>query len=236
MKDQREYDEKQTREWLVDEPKSFRLYLKSPTRFALIFVLYMICAGFVSARAAQPTTRAEQRDGRVLNALLSHLLSDPEFEMAQTARRGATIVLHARTPDKIGVLMPEQMRQDVGTHSLPGDAERDLLRRNSPAHAKPDTYDAVTASFSRIAFSSGIVVADLTPIWKDQRSFRAFEDAYPKARGYLRAYLPGYSQDGVRALVRAEVGPSPHGATLTALLEKSSGQWKVKWHYIAAYV
>ena len=78
-------------------------------------------------------------------------------------------------------------------------------------------------------------MAALTDVWKQYRAYSALGAAHPKARGWVHAYLPGYSKDGSRAIVRAGVGPSAHGATLTALLEKRGDKWVVKWHYIAFY-
>ena len=78
-------------------------------------------------------------------------------------------------------------------------------------------------------------MADLSAVWGQRRGYGSFAAAYSKARGWLQAYLPGYSKDGARAIVRAGVGPSAHGAMLTALLEKSGDKWLVKWHYIARY-
>jgi hypothetical protein len=61
-------------------------------------------------------------------------------------------------------------------------------------------------------------------------------NAHPKARGFLDAYLPGYSKDGTHAVVRAGVDPSAHGAMLTAVLEKRGDKWTVVWYYIAYFV
>ena len=76
----------------------------------------------------------------------------------------------------------------------------------------------------------------LTEVWSQRRSYGSFSAAHPKACGWAEAYLPGYSKDGLRAIVRAGVGPSAHGAVVTALLEKIDGRWVVKWHHIASYV
>ncbi len=102
--------------------------------------------------------------------------------------------------------------------------------------AKPDTYDAVAASYTKLTFAAGIVVTDLTETWKGRRSFASFADAHPKARGWLEAYLPGYSADGNRAVVRAGVGPWAHAAMLTAVLEKRGGKWVVVWYNVARFV
>jgi hypothetical protein len=111
-----------------------------------------------------------------------------------------------------------------------------MRRRNTPTGAKPDTYDSVAASYTNLTFAAGIVVTNLTGIWKGRRSFNALEDAHPKARGWLEAYLPGYSKDGTRAVIRAGVEPSAHGAMLTAVMEKRGDKWTVAWYHVARFV
>lgn len=187
----------------------------------------------VSAMAAAPP---DERDRRVLEAVLLHLLADPEFDRTRVpAADGAVVVLHTRTPTKTGLLSSRQMHSDMGSHPLPGDVEEDLLRRNTPSERKPGSYEAVTASFTNLKFSARIVVADLDEKL-GRHWFAGFREAYPKARGFVHAFLPGYSKDGTRAVVRAWVGPSPHGASVTALLEKHGDAWVVKWHHIARYL
>ena len=164
-----------------------------------------------------------------------HLLTDSKFDVTRVPTNGATIVLHTRTPEKTGFLMSDQIRSEIDHRTLPSDAESDLRRRNTPADAKPDTYDSITAFYTNLTFAAGIVVVDLTETWKGRRSFTSFEDAHPKARGWLEAYLPGYSKDGTRAVVRAGVGPWAHAAMLTAVLEKRGDKWVVVWYYVARF-
>ena len=203
-------------------------------QFARLVFLCVGCSALSTARAATAVV-PDKRDGQVLDALLLHLLADPKFDMALVSTNEATIVLHTRTPEKTGFLQSHQMRTDIGDHTLPGEAERDLRRRNSPPDAKPDTFDSAEASFTNLTFSAGIVVADLSHVLGQRRGHGPFAAAHPRARGWVRAYLPGYSTDGSRAIVRAGVGPSAHGAMLTALLEKRGDKWLVKWHHIARY-
>jgi len=177
----------------------------------------------------------DQRDRQVLETLLMHLLTDSKFDVTRVPTNGATIVLHTRTPEKTGFLMSDQIRSEIDHRTLPSDAESDLRRRNTPADAKPDTYDSITAFYTNLTFAAGIVVVDLTETWKGRRSFTSFEDAHPKARGWLEAYLPGYSKDGTRAVVRAGVGPWAHAAMLTAVLEKRGDKWVVVWYYVARF-
>src|SRR5881628_3416559 len=115
--------------------------LRTFSRFALLCIA---CAFFQAASGATRTV-PDERDRQVLETLLLHLLSDAKFDMTRVAPTGAMIVLHTRTPEKTGFLMSNQIRSDVGSRTLPSDAENDLRRRNTPRDAKPDTYDSVMA-------------------------------------------------------------------------------------------
>jgi hypothetical protein len=54
-----------------------------------------------------------------------------------------------------------------------------------------------------------------------------FRDQFPKAREYVRAYLPAYSRDGHAALFRFSFGPTAHGARGCYLLRKVKGRWEI---------
>lgn len=177
----------------------------------------------------------DERDRQVLECLLLHLLTDQSLKLTQAPGNGASIVLHTQTPEGTAFLRWNQIRSDSGSRPLPSGTLRDLRRRNVPAEAKPEAYDAVVASYSNLTFAAGIVVADLTELRKRRPSYHAFEDTYPKARGWLMAYLPGFSKDGSWALVRADIGPSSHGAMLTAVLARREARWIVQWYHIAYY-
>lgn len=208
--------------------------MKTLREFPHLVLMYFLCVLNSSVSAGTPAV-PQERDQQVLQTFLLHLLTDPRFDLTRVSTNGATIVLHARTPKKTGFIQPGQMRHDIGDHTLPADAESNLRRRNTKSDAKPDAYEAVEAYFTNSSWGAAIEVADLTDLWKQRRSFSAFAEAHPKARGWVEAYLPGYSQDGYRAVVRAGVGPSAHGAMVTALLEKQGGNWVVKWHHLARY-
>ncbi len=138
------------------------------------------------------------------------------------------IVLHSRTPEKNGFILKHRMRQDMGDHRLPGDADQNLRQRNCLPGGR---YDSIAAPFADLKFAAGITVADLGA----NRGNISFEEAHPNAHGWVEAYLPGYSKDGSLAVVRALVGPSPHGAVVTALLEKNGDKWTVKWHQLSYF-
>jgi hypothetical protein len=213
---------------------------KTTLSLLVLFTALTLNAAEVAPTPSPPAaslkdTAPDERDRQVLEAVMLHLLADRGFDMAQPRRYG-TIVLHSRIPEKTGYLKSDQIHAEIRDRTLPAGVEDDLRRRNTPADAKPDKYDSVTASYENLTFAKGIVVTNLTEIWKDKLSLMAFEQAYPKALGWLAAHLPGYSEDGTHAVVRAGVGPSPHGAMLTAVLEKRDEKWTVVWYYIARFV
>lgn len=57
----------------------------------------------------------------------------------------------------------------------------------------------------------------------------------PKAQAYVQAYLPGYSKDRARAVLRIRFGPSAHGASATFFLVKEGYAWIVRWRRLAYY-
>lgn len=201
-------------------------------KFRPLFLLCVASTLVVPVSAAPP----DERDRQVLETLLLHLLADPKFDMTRVSTNGATIVLDTRSPEKTGFLMSHQIRSEIGSRTLPGGAERDLRKRNTPADAKPDTYVSVTAYYTNLPFAAGIVVTNLSEMPRGKRLMTSFADDLPKARGFLNAYLPGYSNDGTHAVVRAGVGPWAHAAMLTAVLERRGDNWIVVWYHVARFV
>jgi hypothetical protein len=177
---------------------------------------------FLAQIVANPTSMSDARDQEVLDKLFVHLLQDPKFQVATRAKDGKTILLQPQTPRGTGYLAAHQIRIDTGTNKVSDDLVQDLRRRN----CKPNSDESVDVSFAKLRFSPEIVVGDVN----------TFEKAQPQPRAWAEAWLPGYSTDGLRAVVRARVGSTPHGATLTAVLEKNGESWAVKWYYVAFYV
>jgi len=103
------------------------------SRIALLCTAYAVVVPISGAAPVLP----DQRDRQVLETMLLHLLADTNFDMTRISTNGTSIVLHARTPEKTGFLMSHQIRSDIGSHTIPSDAESDLRRRNTPPDAKP---------------------------------------------------------------------------------------------------
>jgi hypothetical protein len=198
--------------------------------------LALLCAGvLVLGRAGGAETAAlnpDERDRQVLEAALLHLLAQDDFTFARKpAAADDIIVLLPRSPQKRGFLLPGQIAsdlRDVKDVKVPDDLVRNLQKRNTPPNAKPNNYDAVAVSYAGLNFSPRIAIDETD----EDGMVRA---KHPKARGWAEAFLPAYSTDGNTALLRCIIGPSPHGATATILLEKTAKGWVVKWHDFAWY-
>jgi hypothetical protein len=204
--------------------------------------------------ASAPPARVvvpDERDCQVMEVALLHLLADPELGMWPETTNRSTIVLHARPPEKTGMSQTNQMRADFYRHpdglTIPEELQLELVGRN----LQPGTeHNSVAASFKDLKLDARIVVADLTDRQADESSVAVlfarmnakpggrpsvltFKEAFPDARCWVEAYLPGYSRNGTRAVVRGWIGPTPHGASITVLLEKTGEKWSVKWHHLA---
>ena len=116
----------------------------------ITFTLLGITLAIVPLALGATPTVPDDRDRQVLESLLLRLLADTKFDMTRVSTNGATIVLHARTPEKTGFLTSDQIRSEIGSHRLPSDTENDMRRRNTPIDAKPDTYDSVIERMGKL--------------------------------------------------------------------------------------
>jgi hypothetical protein len=162
-------------------------------------------------------------DRQILEVVLLDLIDFDEFNPWPGPGKKTSIVLYQETAGLSGFLSDDQLDADSdGTNQVPGFLRADLRRRNS---GEPVSLRRLKPSSPRI------LVGDLSGLsW-----FGDFETRYPQARGYVEPWLPGYSKDGETAVLRACVGPTPHGATTTYLLTKKRGRWTVVWRTVAYY-
>lgn len=188
--------------------------------------------------AGQPLAPAAHRkvasdiDREVLETLLLSVAEDKEFPAPQDPAKGA-VVLHLRNPDLSEPLVnAAEVALDTGGKVLPHDAWNDLIRRNV-IRRDPKTREVY---YEGLDFDSKIVVGDAYPEPPPPLQGKTFREVYPQARGFVAAWLPGYSEDGKTAVVRARVGPVKRLATLTAILRKQGDRWAVVWRKYNVYV
>ncbi len=98
-------------------------------------------------------------------------------------------------------------------------------------------------SYGAIDLGKDILVLD--PYSKPKPSFWSndfysqfgyFETHFPGKKAYIVSALPGYSGDGNTALFRGHFGPTAHGASVTLILKKLIGGWKVTACELAYYL
>ena len=203
-------------------------------RTALVLIL---CVFVSCGRGTQPaqstvedTRRSESRspgdhDWPVLEVVLTDLRTFEDF--GGTRKQNGPIVLHFGSDDRPFMRSIDRQTQGEARqrgHSIPADAYKDLVRRNDRAWSFQD--------FKPV--SDSVIVANLDSIWNNW-DWRVFARDYPDAKGWVNARLPGHSRDGRFAVVRCYVGPSPHGETVTYLLEKDGETWTIRWRFLSHY-
>jgi hypothetical protein len=81
-----------------------------------------------------------------------------------------------------------------------------------------------------------ILVRDVSSFGGGIEGWAKFIEEYPAARGYIIAWLPGYSKDKKTAILHFSIGPSAHGGVGTYLLVNARNKWKIKWHNIQNFL
>ncbi len=215
------------------------IHMLHATRLLLVLLAIVVpVAGCRPQAQVEPVVPVvpDEADGQVLEAFLRHLRVDPDFNLTRVPTNEATVVLRWRTPEKTGFLNEEQMTLETRGHALPKELGHALRRRNTEPTARPEDHAAVTAFYTNLFLNAGIVVADLSERMGVRGLMGAFAEAHPEALGWVVAYLPGYSDGGEQAVVRARIGPTSHGASVTALLERRGNRWLVVWSEMAYYL
>jgi hypothetical protein len=114
---------------------------------------------------------------------------------------------------------------------IPIDAEYQLRRRNE-----------VVVSLRDIHLGDKTVMDDFKRRKKQadpsRRRFgfmEVMEKAHSGLKAYVTLWLPGYTKDGTKCVLRLSFGPSPHGSDALYLLENRKGKWVVVHRAIIDY-
>lgn len=175
---------------------------------------------------------ATTHDRAVIEAVARHMISHPAaFDIADPER--TDVVLDGVVPRPSIALLGHA---PLTGEPLPDWARLALERRNSSCGGRRNWRHVcnpcakpvlVVRDFERRLFDSTPKelgeIRSVAVAW-----FPTFHKAFPTARLWVQASLPGYSEDGDQAVVRAFSGPSAHGSLVTALLRLRSGQWEVE--------
>jgi hypothetical protein len=148
-------------------------------------------------------------------------------------RSEQTLVVDVRTERPSWYLSNAQLTGDLeGTGwRIPIDAEYDLRRRNEHAVSLRDAH-----------LGDKIVMDDFDRLRKQQeRSKREFaflnvmRKAHPGFKAYVSFWLPGYTKEKTKCVVRLSFGWTAHGAGALYLLEKRDGKWTILKRAIIYY-
>ena len=184
-----------------------------------------LTTGCSSAPAPQIETSKDprSRDEQVVDAVMLHFLQDKGKDIYFVNREGDQVVLQIKHPEGTGIL--NQTEGDIHDRKLDSELLSNLLERNNRI-----PFETPKFSYKDFRLDKSVVIADVDDLEGK------FHHVYRRAMAYFQAFVPGYSQDGQRAVFRAWIGPSPHGATITYRLDLVNGAWKVAWREIAIYV
>ena len=174
-----------------------------------------------TAKKAEPEL---SRDELVMNAALVDFLKDRDKEPWTIGSSTRGVVLHIRNPAKLGIL--DQTEGDIQGRKLSPELLKALRVRNTGKN-----WVSVPFSYKGFRLNKRVTIKDLWVGPKDSLNLTTFKGY----KGYFEAFAPGFSKDGERACVRAWVGPSSHGATVTYALELRKGIWKVLWREYSFY-
>jgi hypothetical protein len=170
-----------------------------------------------------PRARASATDGLVLTAALQDLSKSTELSTSSDADKKRLVLLHERTgmPDDLSFSSIENDLEG-GEWAVPKAMLENLRLRN-----------ARMSSLRHIRLGKNILVTNLAA----PRGFideAELDRRYPGWKAWVLTWLPGYSTERTKAVVRFDFGWSPHGASATYLLVRRKGKWKVQhreFHY-----
>ncbi len=174
----------------------------------------------------------EASDAAVVQAVLTDLMSSGRFRGTTAARATkAGIILDTLSPGPSPYLRGEQIDGELNGQQdkvIPHDALIDLVNRNGMkrAWAGPDlTNDRIT-----------LLDLDAYALSGSSSTRPYVFEKHPECFAWVQAWRPGYSRDGMTALVRFGIGPTAHFACGTYLLRRDGEGWTVVWGHIASFV
>lgn len=130
----------------------------------------------------------------------------------------STVVINRFTNGPGDFIAPEQVANETRRMGIPVGVLQSLAAKNT------DTFE-VTWIPPGLPF----FVSDLHSLPTDLAEMAtAMPTAYPKSFAAIWLWVPGYSEDGMWAIVRFTFAPTSHGAIATYILTKDdTGKWRI---------
>lgn len=185
-----------------------------------VAVLTATCGPSGSPQRPKSLPTLKQDDQAVMQTVLLAFLADHEF----SSRASTSVLLKRLSPEKVGMVMQDQVNQYLRDHRVPEEMVRALYERNNDRAGKE--FAAIRCDFGAISFDKKIqVVEELPSGWVDTKTER-----------WMESYAPAYSSDRNTAVVRTWIGPTAHGAIATYLLRREDDAWRVDWREFTFFV
>lgn len=175
------------------------------------------------------TEAAARLDDEILQLVLEDFASRKVPFIEEGKADGSVIVVNVQTSGRSGFSSESQVSADLMHENwkVPAQLLQDLNRRNDhPVSLRESRLGArvVFEDLSQPENESYLVIS------------AGIRKKHPKATALVYIWLPGYSTDQTKSVVRFSFGPTPHGATATYLLVKADGKWMIKNYKFAYYV
>jgi len=155
--------------------------------------------------------KLKPEDSAVIQAVLDDVGTYKDFSYGVSKGRAVYLV---DTSQEFNGFSENQMSSELRESKVGLELRKDLLRRNAseldlrPLNLKEWIYVG-SSEISRFQVSSN--------------------------KSWVSVCLPGYSEEGNKAVVRIAFGPTAHGAAATFMLERQDGAWRVLWRKVAYY-
>lgn len=107
-------------------------------------------------------------------------------------------------------------------YDIPDAIQHCLIRRNKTPVTLADFKPQNPSVMLDPSAKEGVVITNLT-----------FKYAHGNT-GWLKVWLPGFSQDSKQAVLRFFTGPAAHGMEGAYMLTKQGTNWKIKWRYLTS--
>ena len=182
----------------------------------VILALLVACGRTPPDRGVQARSASTASPDPIIAALRHVRSLEPEVWPIDDGQVQDLILVHHAFAERVHPLGGRRLHGEIGggTWVVPEDAYADLRRRHAAAVPYPQEWP------------EWVRVVDVGEL---AGRFLHFETRkrYPRARCYLVLGPVGMNAIGDRAVVQADFGPTPHGATIVLLLERTDDRWRV---------
>jgi hypothetical protein len=210
------------------------IYLK--TYLLVFFSFLFICQGCTQVTSSKAgntfTSTLSENDCEIIRVAVRHLWENGANYLFDGAEDPRKVLVHRESITvrmKKGYHYPEyKLSSNVPSEYVKDEMQDSFVKRN-----------ATSCSISLCGFSSNKVQShDIR--WDRSESALSFllkfPERYPHAKGYIKVFLPAYSEDGELAVLRMSLGPSHHGASGSYVLRRTPKGWGVVWRDIAVFL